>query len=112
MRIHPQAREYWPPELTALDATGQPLDPQPNPAGGWEASIDAGQTWHPSRPHPDHPDWPCWLVAGPDYPGTGDDDGGITTDLTIQPGRTRVVLIRVRDTPETIINATLTAYTA
>ena len=98
MRIHPQERIWWSPTLTATDSHGAPVT---IPATGWEASIDGGQTWHPSR---DNNGRPGWLVAGAAFPGVGDSAGETPTDLALPTSGGVRVLIRLRDTPETIIS--------
>lgn len=101
MRIPAQARVWWTPGLTVYDVDGKPLDLQPAPTG-WEASFDGGLTWHPSR---DNAGRPGWLIAGADYPGPGDSDDGTTADHVVI--RTVSVQVRLRDTPETLIDDTL-----
>lgn len=95
MRVHAQERKWWTPGLTADDTTGQPITV---PVTGWEASFDQGDTWHASRNADGRPGW---LIQGADYPGTGDDAGGITSDHILTDSIR--VLIRLRDTPETLI---------
>ncbi len=100
MEIPAQARLWWSPPATAADSHGQPVT---IPAAGLEASFDGGQTWVPSR---DNAGVPGWLVAGADYPGPGDSDGGIVPDhvmgdLPIRPH------VRLRDSPETLIDHSL-----
>ena len=72
------------------------------PVTGWEASFDQGATWHASR---DADGRAGWLIQGADYPGPGDSDSGITSDTIITS--TVRVLVRLRDTPETLIDDTL-----
>ena len=96
MRVLAQERVWWCPKgLAATDRHGQPI---PVPVTGWEASFDNGATWKASR---DNAGDPGWLISGADYPGPGDDPGGITADHTLT--RSVRVLIRLRDTPETVI---------
>lgn len=96
MELHRQARVWTPWAISARDSHNVVVDPG---VTGWEASIDDGKTWKSSR---DNGGVPGWLVAGPDYPGTGDADGGVTADFTVTRNVTNV-LIRVRDVPETEI---------
>ena len=99
MRIHAQERLWWSPALTVTDSAGQPVT---IPATGYEASFDDGTTWHPSRNNSGRPGW---LIAGANFPGSGDSAESTAADWVIT-GTVRA-LIRLRDTPETIINAEL-----
>ena len=98
MHIDRQAPEWGTPSLPARDTDGTDI---PVPIGGWEASFDGRQTWLPSRDngHGQH----AWLIAGPDYPGGGDDPGPTTTDHIVPDGPSRPVHFRLRDAPETLI---------
>ena len=104
MRIHPQERVWYCPSLAATDTSGTPVDV---PVTGWEASFDSGLTWHASR---DADGQPGWLIAGTDPPGPGDTTAGISPDhiLTVAVQ----VWVRLRDTPETLIDDTLWIGTA
>lgn len=93
--LNSHERMYWPPVLEVKDAAGTLVDPQPNPAGGFEASFDRGATWKASRAHPTRPLWACWLIQGPDA-GTG-----VTVDATLT-GTTEVIFRRT-DTPEILV---------
>lgn len=94
MDLHRQARVWTPWEMTARNSHNVVVDPG---VTGWEASIDSGVTWVASR---DNSGVAGWLVAGPDFPGPGDAENGVTADLVVTREVTRV-LIRVRDVPET-----------
>ena len=94
MELHPQARVWTPWDITARDSHNVVVDPG---LTGWEASIDGGLTWKASR---DNSGVPGWLVAGANYPGPGDADGGVVSDFVVTRAITKV-LIRVRDMPET-----------
>lgn len=96
MRVPPQSRIWYSPTLVATDSHGQPVEVPPT---GWEASFDGGTTWLPAR---DNAGVPGWLIAGAGYPGPGDDDHSIPSDHTMTA--TVRAWIRLRDTPETIIN--------
>ena len=98
LELHRQARVWTPWTLSARDSHNVVVDPG---VTGWEASIDNGVTWKPSR---DNDGVPGWLVAGPDFPGPDDDANGVTADFTVFR-RVTNVLIRVRDMPETEITA-------
>lgn len=99
MKIATQERVWWSPELTATNSHGASVSV---PVTGWEASIDGGQTWKASR---DNSGVPGWLVAGADYPGPGDSAGAATTDFVVSVNAQ--VLIRLRSTPETVLNSDL-----
>lgn len=99
MRIHPQERLWWSPGLKVTDSAEQPVTIPPI---GFEASFDDGTTWHPSR---DNGGRPGWLIAGANFPGPGDSAGGVTADHVLT--ETVRALVRLRDTPETIIDGAL-----
>ncbi len=95
-RLHRQGQEYYTlPDLAAETISG----PVVVPVTGWEASFDRGLSWHPSQAHPDQGSAPCWLVHGPDYPGSGDTAPTVGALIVSAV----VPLIRLRDTPETTI---------
>lgn len=95
MDVSAQARLWWSPQLTVRDSLGSVVVV---PSNAWEASFDSGATWRPSR---DNSGVAGWLVAGKDFPGPGDSTGGIASDVVVaervQP------LVRLRDTPETVV---------
>ena len=95
MRLPRQDRRWYAPNLEARTVAGVTVSV---PVNGWECSIDNGQTWVPSRDSGDGA--PGWLIAGPAFPGPGDDANGITADFTIATNSQAV--IRLRDTPETV----------
>lgn len=99
MRIHTQERLWWSPGLKVTDSAEQPVT---IPATGFEASFDGGATWHTSR---DNGGRPGWLIAGASFPGPGDSAAGVASDHVLT--ETVRALVRLRDTPETIINAEL-----
>lgn len=96
MNLHRQEQVYYTlPHLTASTPAGR----VEVPVTGWEASFDAGESWHAAQAHPNLPAAPCWLVRGPNHPGIGDTSpaSGVLISRTTAP------LIRLKDTPETVI---------
>ncbi|EFQ82685.1 hypothetical protein HMPREF0063_11894 [Aeromicrobium marinum DSM 15272] len=88
MRLHRAGAEFYAYKIT----TTPPVAPT-----DWELSIDGGTTWADAQADGDYS---VWLIAGPDYPGPGD-NGGAEPAFTATDNTD--VLVRLIDSPETVI---------
>ena len=88
MNLPPSGIEFYVLELV----TTPPLDPD-----AWEASFDAGETWHQADVDAETPTLSRWLLAGPSATSVPVD--AITVPASCLP------LVRAEANPEVIVRA-------
>jgi hypothetical protein len=86
--LHPKERIYYTLVITTVPAA----------VGDWDLSVDGGQTWHAGTDLGE--DKFQWLISGADFvPEVGDAIPSIKVSRALNP------LVRLRDTPEVVIES-------